>query len=146
MISIFVTFSFVMIYGIAIVALGMLSTIATGLTIDVYGSISDNTGGIGEMAGMSYRIRERTDAFNTARNTNSAIGKFKMLCSISHLIISFLVVNKCDDVFNSMVLILLVIVVCSTMSFIWWCTLLVLNFDTLSLNSIPFVLQVLMLL
>uniref|UniRef100_A0A804IEE2 H(+)-exporting diphosphatase n=1 Tax=Musa acuminata subsp. malaccensis TaxID=214687 RepID=A0A804IEE2_MUSAM len=71
-VSIFVSFSLAAMYGIAVAALGMLSTIATGLAIDAYGPISDNAGGIAEMAGMSHRIRERTDA---AGNTTAAIGK-----------------------------------------------------------------------
>ncbi|VAI81088.1 unnamed protein product [Triticum turgidum subsp. durum] len=62
-------------YGVAVAALGMLSTIATGLAIDAYGPISDNAGGIAEMAGMSHRIRERTDALDAAGNTTAAIGK-----------------------------------------------------------------------
>lgn len=74
-ISIFVSFSFAAMYGIAMSALGMLSTIATGLAIDAYGPISDNAGGIAEMAGMSHRIRERTDALDAAGNTTAAIGK-----------------------------------------------------------------------
>ncbi|KAI5433373.1 Pyrophosphate-energized vacuolar membrane proton pump 1 [Lathyrus oleraceus] len=74
-ISIFVSFSFAAMYGVAIDALGMLSTIATGLAIDAYGPISDNAGGIAEMAGMSHRIRERTDALDAAGNTTAAIGK-----------------------------------------------------------------------
>ncbi|KAJ8528167.1 hypothetical protein K7X08_021859 [Anisodus acutangulus] len=74
-ISIFVSFSFAAMYGIAVAALGMLSTIATGLAIDAYGPISDNAGGIDEMAGMSHRIRERTDALDAAGNTTAAIGK-----------------------------------------------------------------------
>ncbi|KAL0429766.1 UNVERIFIED_CONTAM: Pyrophosphate-energized vacuolar membrane proton pump 1 [Sesamum radiatum] len=73
--SIFVSFSFAAMYGIAVAALGMLSTIATGLAIDAYGPISDNAGGIAEMAGMSHRIRERTDALDAAGNTTAAIGK-----------------------------------------------------------------------
>ena len=74
-ISIFVSFSFAAMYGIAVAALGMLSTIATGLAIDAYGPISDNAGGIAEMAGMSHHIRERTDALDAAGNTTAAIGK-----------------------------------------------------------------------
>ncbi|KAI5429304.1 hypothetical protein KIW84_034068 [Lathyrus oleraceus] len=74
-ISIFVSFSFAAMYGVAVDALGMLSTIATGLAIDAYGPISDNAGGIAEMAGMSHRIRERTDALDVAGNTTAAIGK-----------------------------------------------------------------------
>ncbi|KAJ8477440.1 hypothetical protein OPV22_021167 [Ensete ventricosum] len=74
-VSIFVSFSLAAMYGIAAAALGMLSTIATGLAIDAYGPISDNAGGIAEMAGMSHRIRERTDALDAAGNTTAAIGK-----------------------------------------------------------------------
>lgn len=78
-ISIFVSFSLAAMYGIAVAALGMLSTIATGLAIDAYGPISDNAGGIAEMAGMSHKIRERTDALDAAGNTTAAIGKVCML-------------------------------------------------------------------
>ncbi|KAL2898971.1 Pyrophosphate-energized vacuolar membrane proton pump 1, partial [Bienertia sinuspersici] len=73
-VSIFVSFSFSAMC-IVVAALGMLSTIATGLAIDAYGPISDNDGGIVEMAGMSHRIHERTDALDAAGNTTAAIGK-----------------------------------------------------------------------
>ncbi|KAJ0752110.1 putative inorganic diphosphatase [Helianthus annuus] len=53
-------------YGIAVAALGMSSTISTGLAIHAYGPISDNVGGIAELAGMSHRIREWTDALDAA--------------------------------------------------------------------------------
>jgi Na+/H+-translocating membrane pyrophosphatase len=74
-IAIYVSFSLAAMYGISVAALGMLSTIATGLAIDAYGPISDNAGGIAEMAGMSHEIRERTDALDAAGNTTAAIGK-----------------------------------------------------------------------
>ncbi|CAN6469105.1 unnamed protein product [Victoria cruziana] len=74
-IAIYVSFSLAAMYGIAVAALGMLSTIATGLAIDAYGPISDNAGGIAEMAGMSHKIRDRTDALDAAGNTTAAIGK-----------------------------------------------------------------------
>ena len=74
-IAIYVSFALAVFYGIAVAALGMLSTIATGLAIDAYGPISDNAGGIAEMAGMSHHIRECTDALDAAGNTTAAIGK-----------------------------------------------------------------------
>ncbi|CAN6446499.1 unnamed protein product [Victoria cruziana] len=74
-VAIYVSFTLAAMYGVAMAALGMLSTIAIGLTIDAYGPISDNAGGIAEMAGMSREIRHRTDALDAAGNTTAAIGK-----------------------------------------------------------------------
>jgi len=74
-INIYIANSLAGMYGIACSALGMLSTLATGLAIDAYGPISDNAGGIAEMAGMGEDIRERTDALDAAGNTTAAIGK-----------------------------------------------------------------------
>jgi inorganic pyrophosphatase len=62
-------------YGVALAALGMLGTLVCALTIDVYGPISDNAGGIAEMAGLDEYVRERTDALDAAGNTTAAVGK-----------------------------------------------------------------------
>ncbi|KNC55539.1 V-type H(+)-translocating pyrophosphatase, variant [Thecamonas trahens ATCC 50062] len=62
-------------FGIGIAALGILSTLATGLTIDSYGPISDNAGGVAEMCELGDSTRERTDALDAAGNTTAAIGK-----------------------------------------------------------------------
>jgi Na+/H+-translocating membrane pyrophosphatase len=60
-------------------AFNMLSTVATGLAIDAYGRTSDNDGGIAEIAGMSHRIRERTDALHASGNTTVAISKVLLI-------------------------------------------------------------------
>ena len=62
-------------YGIALSALGMLGSLPVALTIDGYGPISDNAGGIAEMTGLPSEIRDKTDALDAAGNTTAAIGK-----------------------------------------------------------------------
>eukprot|EP00438_Fugacium_kawagutii_P002064 Skav212345 [mRNA] locus=scaffold1488:274051:279286:+ [translate_table: standard] len=73
--AIFVSFQLCDLYGIALAALGMLATLACGLTIDGFGPISDNAGGIAEMALFNPEVRRRTDALDAAGNTTAAIGK-----------------------------------------------------------------------
>ena len=74
-VSIFIPFTFAGMYGVAIAAIGMLSTLVVGLTIDAYGPVADNAGGIAEMTGMGENIRDRTDVLDSAGNTTAAIGK-----------------------------------------------------------------------
>jgi len=62
-------------FGVALGALGMLGTMTMGLTIDAYGPISDNAGGIAEMAGLPETVRVLTDCLDAAGNTTAAIGK-----------------------------------------------------------------------
>ena len=62
-------------YGIALAAIGMLGNLCVCLAIDGFGPISDNAGGLAEMAHLDHNIRDTTDLLDSAGNTTAAIGK-----------------------------------------------------------------------
>ena len=74
-VTVLVSFKLAAMYGVALAAIGMLGCLPIALSIDGYGPISDNAGGIAEMSNLDEQIRENTDDLDAAGNTTAAIGK-----------------------------------------------------------------------